>query len=480
MSKQMKFNVPLLLIIGIVVLVALFSNTQTSIEKETVVTEMDLAGQVYDETARSRMEERNTDRSRERYDERESARLRSRGDDEQDPPPGYVGNDEDEIPEDEDGSCVYGDTNFDKKRTATDIACYQGHLAGTSDCMDVVPLDCVDINCNGIIDIADALSVEYKASTGMFDGLNQDKEKVWYDKDNNDIPDCKEEDKCQSWEGEVHAKLSGDAFLAEKYSVDIHSTLKLFPDKLSVGLKINDYQTPLMKAGDIIEIPIDSLVLEIHSIVDDGFFSDAHFKTEFTLYNNCDAPVANIPVCNLDFPTPSAQEMADDDPWIGNVNAEVVMVMFGGYAEPFSNKFYDESFGLIKANYIDTNKIKFVFKDFPLDFVVNDKKAAIASECAKEYGVFWEYFDKLFMSPSSTLTEENLVALAVEIGLNKKQFELCLIDKYHADSVQCDYNQGVAVGILGTPSFYINEKKISGSQSYPVFKAAIEEALTNP
>src|SRR3989344_6054331 len=94
--------------------------------------------------------------------------------------------------------------------------------------------------------------------------------------------------------------------------------------------------------------------------------------------------------------TVNAKELADDDPYLGNKDAKVVMIEFSDYQCPYCARFEEGAYVDIKKNYIDTGKVKFVYRDFPLSFHENAQKAAEASECADEQGKFWEYHDLLF------------------------------------------------------------------------------------
>ena len=91
------------------------------------------------------------------------------------------------------------------------------------------------------------------------------------------------------------------------------------------------------------------------------------------------------------------QVSLDDDPVKGNPNAPVTVVEFSDFQCPFCSRFFQQTLPLIEENYIDTGKIKFVYKDLPLDNLHPNARAAhIAAECADEQGKFWEYHDVLF------------------------------------------------------------------------------------
>ncbi len=94
------------------------------------------------------------------------------------------------------------------------------------------------------------------------------------------------------------------------------------------------------------------------------------------------------------------QGLLDDDPVKGNPDATVTIVEFSDFQCPFCQRFHQTTLPLILENYVDTGKVKFVYKDFPIQSLHPNGAlpAAVASECADEQGMFWQYHDKLFQT----------------------------------------------------------------------------------
>src|SRR3989344_1487036 len=89
--------------------------------------------------------------------------------------------------------------------------------------------------------------------------------------------------------------------------------------------------------------------------------------------------------------------MDENDPTKGDKNAPIVMLEFSDFQCPFCAKFWAETLPQIEKNYVDTGKVYFVYKDFPLSEIHPfAQQAAEAALCAGEQGKFWEYHDKLF------------------------------------------------------------------------------------
>ena len=188
--------------------------------------------------------------------------------------------------------------------------------------------------------------------------------------------------------------------------------------------------------------------------------------------------------------TPSVFQVSlDDDPVKGNPNAPVTIVEFSDFQCPFCLRFFDQTLPLIEENYINTGKIKLVYKDFPLvSLHPNVKSVHVAAECADEQGKFWEYHDVLFEKQSewqrlsSSDLQTTLVQYADDFGLQTASFEACLNSPEMLEEVNADFLQAASYGATGTPTFFIgNEKngfiKLVGAQPYAAFQAAIDAQL---
>ena len=188
----------------------------------------------------------------------------------------------------------------------------------------------------------------------------------------------------------------------------------------------------------------------------------------------------NPTVPTVDNPTPSAVQVSiDDDAIEGDKNAKVTIVEFSDYECPFCKRNYDQSYVQLKKEYIDTGKVKYVLRDFPLSFHPQAQKAAEAAECAGEVGGDEAYFkmhDKLF-GEGVEGGVATFKTYAKAIGLDQKKFDSCLDSGKMAPEVAKDQADGASYGVQGTPAFFVNGKLISGAQPYTVFKTAIDAEL---
>jgi protein-disulfide isomerase len=166
----------------------------------------------------------------------------------------------------------------------------------------------------------------------------------------------------------------------------------------------------------------------------------------------------------------------DDDAVKGDPNAPVIMVEFSDFECPFCTRFYTQTLPAITEQYIDTGKVKFVYRDFPLNFHPNAQKAGEAAECADDQDKFWEMHDILFENGVAG-GSDTFKGYAADLGLDTDAFDECLDSGKYADEVQKDLADGSALGVSGTPAFFINGVFISGAQPFEVFQQVIEQEL---
>jgi len=172
-----------------------------------------------------------------------------------------------------------------------------------------------------------------------------------------------------------------------------------------------------------------------------------------------------------------AEELIDDDPVLGDKNAPITMVEFSDFQCPFCGRFRSQTFDQLKKEYIDTGKVKFVYRDFPLHSIhPMAGKAAEAGECADDQEKFWEYHDKIFENQQS-LSIDNYKKWAVDLGLDAAKFNNCLDSGKYKDEVEKDLSDATRSGGQGTPYFIIGSTPVSGAQPYENFKAIIEAEL---
>lgn len=156
----------------------------------------------------------------------------------------------------------------------------------------------------------------------------------------------------------------------------------------------------------------------------------------------------------------------------GGESAPVTLIEFSDYECPFCQR-SEATVSEVLKHYGD--RVRFVYRDYPLDFHPNAMRASLAAHCAQAQGKFWEYHDKLFIRRE--FTEEKLKSLAGELGLDRKAFDECLDKEQFKDAVEKDRSEGASAGVTGTPTFFINGRLLSGAVPFEEMKKAIDEEL---
>ena len=163
----------------------------------------------------------------------------------------------------------------------------------------------------------------------------------------------------------------------------------------------------------------------------------------------------------------------------GNQEAKVTIVEYSDFQCPYCRGFHP-TVKQILTDYPE--EVRWVYKHFPLDSIhVQARPAAEASECVFEQKGnegFWQFSDGLFEN-QSRLGEDLYKELASGLSLNMSQFEECVSSRKFKDKVEADYQEGIKVGVRGTPGNFVNGESVPGAVSYQTLKAAVEKALSN-
>jgi len=182
-------------------------------------------------------------------------------------------------------------------------------------------------------------------------------------------------------------------------------------------------------------------------------------------------------------PTPDLDFEEETHAVMGNPDAPVTMIEFSDYQCPFCLRYFNDTLEKVKANYVETGKVFYVFKDFPITQIhPQAPKAAEAAECAGEQGQYWAMHDRLFQGQQAEWNQNpdavNIFkGYAEELGLDMDAFNDCFDSGKYADEVAADLDEGLRAGVTGTPSFFINGQMVSGAQPYEVFEQVLNAAL---
>lgn len=160
-------------------------------------------------------------------------------------------------------------------------------------------------------------------------------------------------------------------------------------------------------------------------------------------------------------------------PSIGPDAAPVTVVVFSDFQCPYCK---DAAATLRAARELEGDKVRVVYRHFPLPIHPRARQAAEAAECAATFGKFWPMHDKLFAGGAG-LSDEELVADAVEAGIDRDAFRRCLAGGAAKRAVEADLRAGAEAGVDGTPAVFVNGRSFSGPRTVDALRRLIDEEL---
>ena len=177
-------------------------------------------------------------------------------------------------------------------------------------------------------------------------------------------------------------------------------------------------------------------------------------------------------------------------PALGNSKAPITLIEFGDYQCTYCHRFHSDSKELILTNFVNTGKVRFLFKDFPINDLPANRASTLASEasyCAADQGKYWQYYDTLYNNwkgeNTGWVTKDNLRQFAKNLGIEDiNRFSQCLESGKYAGVVADNFNLAESIGLNATPSFVLlaNGKQpleIIGAQPYSVFENVLSHFL---
>ena len=174
----------------------------------------------------------------------------------------------------------------------------------------------------------------------------------------------------------------------------------------------------------------------------------------------------------------------DDDTILGDPDAPVTIIEFSDFQCPFCRIFWRDTLPSIEKEYINTGKVRFVYRDYPLPSHPMAVSFAEATECADDQDSYWEMHDMIFEEQEklgegtiTSITAEELSEWADELDLDVEEFDACMEEHKYLDEISKDTEDGNKAGVSGTPIFFINGEMVRGALPFESFKTVIDGKL---
>jgi protein-disulfide isomerase len=169
---------------------------------------------------------------------------------------------------------------------------------------------------------------------------------------------------------------------------------------------------------------------------------------------------------------------------LGAEDAPVQMFVFSDFQCPACGSWQRQIEGNLKAEFVETGKVRLTYYDFPLVSIhPHAFLAARAARCANEQGSFWDYHDRVFANQnawafSQSAPVSQLTQYATDVGLDQNAFTACLRSDRYADVVTANALLGEQLGVRGTPTVYVGQRRLGDREwgDYAAVRAAIEAA----
>ncbi len=203
-------------------------------------------------------------------------------------------------------------------------------------------------------------------------------------------------------------------------------------------------------------------------------------------FDSADTVMDNTDPDSFISPLSFSNLITSDTPLKGDPSAPITLIEFGDFQCPNCGRFARNTSPQIEASYVESGQVSIAFKHFPV-VGPDSKPAAMASQCANEQGMFWEFHDELYNNQgnenSGWVNKDNLKQIALNIGLDKQSFDSCLDSNKYESLVENDLSLAKQIKFTGTPSFLVLKSDgskpvaLTGAYPYATFQKIFDDSL---
>ncbi|MCU0954632.1 MAG: DsbA family protein [Hyphomicrobium sp.] len=207
-----------------------------------------------------------------------------------------------------------------------------------------------------------------------------------------------------------------------------------------------------------------------------------------------DAPVAgHNPLAEIPDPTAGARQIIQNptlaevvtpgpdlpEMYLGRADAPVTIVQYASLTCPHCRAFHRDVFPQLKREYIDTGKVRYVLREFPIG--KTSGTATIALRCA-EPGKYFELYGKFLEQQASWVSQDvrldPIFAVAQQVGMTRPEFDRCLQNQAMIDGLKRVKDRGRTLGIIGTPNFFIQNQRVKSTLTMAEIRSKVDPLLT--
>jgi len=197
-------------------------------------------------------------------------------------------------------------------------------------------------------------------------------------------------------------------------------------------------------------------------------------------------PFAQVPSSQLTervvIANPSLAEVMQPGPLgersLGREDAPVTVIKYASMTCPYCKRFMAEVFPSFKKEYVDTGKVRFILREFPIGH--QSGQATVALRCAAPDKYFTLY-EKLMAQQASWVSQEvrlePIYAVAKQVGMSRADFDACMANQSMIQGLKWVKDRGRTLGVIGTPNFFIDGKLVKKVLTLPELRQMLDDAL---